>query len=42
MHRYEIHATSDGDSFRVTVSALTSQSFAPGSYDWRARVTNAD
>jgi hypothetical protein len=42
MHRYEIPATADGDAFRVVVSAQTSQSFAPGSYDWRARVTNAD
>lgn len=42
MHRYEIFATADGDAFRVVVSAQTSQSFAPGSYDWRARATNAD
>lgn len=42
MHRYEIPAIADGDAFRVVVSAQTSQSFAPGSYDWRARVTNSD
>ncbi|MDP9990399.1 hypothetical protein J2W28_000218 [Variovorax boronicumulans] len=42
MHRYEIHASADGDSFRVVVAAQTTQAYAPGSYDWRARVTNAD
>ena len=42
MHRYEIAASADGDAFRVVVSAQTTQDFAPGSYDWRARVTNAD
>ncbi|CAA2107114.1 hypothetical protein [Variovorax paradoxus] len=42
MHRYEIPATAHGDAFRVVVSAQTSQGFVPGSYDWRARVTNAD
>jgi len=42
MHRYEIPATADGKAFRVVVSAQTTQSYAPGAYDWRARVTNAD
>lgn len=42
MHRYEISATADGKAFRVVVTAQTTQSYAPGSYDWRARVTNAD
>lgn len=42
MHRYEIPATADGKAFRVVVSAQITQSYAPGSYDWRARVTNAD
>lgn len=41
-HRYEIAATADGDAFRVVVSAATTQGYAPGSYDWRARVTNSD
>lgn len=42
MHRYEIPASAEGDAFRVVVSAQTTQAYAPGSYDWRARVTNAD
>ncbi|MNV44052.1 hypothetical protein D3C71_1357960 [compost metagenome] len=42
MHRYEIPTTSDGKAFRVVVSAQTTHSYAPGSYDWRARVTNAE
>ena len=42
MHRYEIAASTDGDAFRVTISAQPTQAYAPGSYDWRARVTNAE
>jgi hypothetical protein len=42
VHRYEVPASADGDSFRVVVSAQTTQAYAPGFYDWRARVTNAD
>lgn len=42
MHRYQIAATADGAAHRVVISASTSQSYTPGSYDWRARVTNAD
>lgn len=42
MHRYEIPATVDGDAFRIVVAAQATQAYAPGSYDWRARVTNAD
>lgn len=41
-HRYEIAATADGAVHRVVVSAQITQTYAPGSYDWRARVTNAD
>lgn len=41
-HRYEIHAVGAGDEYRVVVSAQTTQTYASGSYDWRARVTNAD
>lgn len=41
-HRYEIAATADGHAHRVVVSAQTTQGYEPGSYDWRARVTNAE
>lgn len=41
-HRYEIAAAADGNAHRVVVSAQTTQSYAAGSYDWRARVTNAE
>jgi len=42
MHRYEVSAAADGDAFRVVVSAQVSQTYPPGAYDWRARVSNAD
>jgi hypothetical protein len=41
-HRYQINATADGSVHRVIISAQTTESYAPGSYDWRARVTNAE
>ncbi|CAN7580403.1 hypothetical protein [Variovorax paradoxus] len=41
-HRYQIAAVADGDAHRVVISAQTTENYAPGSYDWRARVTNAD
>ncbi|WP_445289086.1 hypothetical protein [Variovorax atrisoli] len=41
-HRYEIAATADGNAHRVVVSAQTTQTYTPGAYEWRARVTNAE
>lgn len=41
-HRYEIAAAADGNAHRVDVSTETTQTYAPGAYEWRARVTNAE
>jgi hypothetical protein len=41
-HRYQIAASADGDAHRVVIPASTTETYAPGAYDWRARVTNAD
>lgn len=40
-HRYEIPAVAEGNAYRVLVPAQITKNFAAGSYDWRARVTNA-
>ena len=41
-HRYTIAATASGNAHAVVIAATTTESYAAGSYDWRARVTNAE
>ena len=36
-----INATASGDDHAVTVAAATTAGYAPGTYDWRARVTRS-
>ena len=40
-HRYTIAAVADGDGYRVLIPAETTDGYAAGAYDWRARVANA-
>ena len=37
---FRITAGTDGDYFTVDINAATSSGFAPGAYDWEARVTD--